>query len=182
LSSRRSKTYTDETLQKSVEEVAGKALPEFFRRYVVGDEPLAVNEFLEGAGLRVITDKVVVPQDIGIYFNRANNKIHGLVTDGAGHEAGLRPGDTVLSINGEDIGARPFLQFFTNDQVGAAYTFRVMRDGKELTFEVKVRPYEKVTVKVEEMTDASEQQLKVRGGIFGLETKAPQLGEAKRAA
>lgn len=159
---KQSKTYTEQSLQKTVEAVAGKSLEEFFRRYVVGDESLDVNSFLGHAGLKADISRETTAQDIGIYFNRANNKVVGLVTDGAGFEAGLRPGDRILSIDGEAIETRPFQQFFKSEEIGSKYVIRVMRDDKEMDFDVKIRPYEKVTVNISEVADASERQLKVR--------------------
>jgi predicted metalloprotease with PDZ domain len=147
--------------------VAGVSLEEFFARYVAGAEQLDVNEYLSDAGLRADVRREVAPQDVGIYFNRANNRIVGLVNGGAGYDSGLQPGDTVLSINGEPIQTRPFTEFFKKEErVGSTYTFRVTRADTELTFDVEIKQRETVTVQIVETVAATTRQLKVRRGLL----------------
>ena len=64
------------------------------------------------------------------------------VTDGAAREAGLRPGDTILSIDGKPIRVFQDLRDAVLESAGRPLDVEVGRNGETLSFEVVPRPHE----------------------------------------
>lgn len=68
----------------------------------------------------------------------------GQVTNSsAAHEAGIRPGDHILAVNGQDIGQWDDLVHRIEDNTGAPMRLRVLRDNAEFSLTVTPRLQEK---------------------------------------
>lgn len=67
--------------------------------------------------------------------------IQNVLKDGAGDEAGLKPGDIILSVNGKEVNAANQLQTeIGSKRPGEEVTLKIFRDGKEFDQIVKLKP------------------------------------------
>ena len=69
---------------------------------------------------------------LGVGFDERSSKvIVGQLLEGAGARAGLRPGDQVLSLGGQEVkGVRAFVARLAKIEVGDPVALNVLRDGK----------------------------------------------------
>jgi predicted metalloprotease with PDZ domain len=92
------------SVQQSVEAVTGVKFDDFFRRYVRGTSEIPYNDFLGQVGLQ-LERKQVTTADAG--FTAAINFspspiVINVTPNGEAEKAGLKTGDMILSVNGED--------------------------------------------------------------------------------
>ncbi|MBN1633518.1 MAG: Do family serine endopeptidase [Ignavibacteria bacterium] len=67
--------------------------------------------------------------------------IQNVIKDGAGDEAGLKPGDIILSVNGKEVNAANQLQTeIGSKRPGDEVILKIFRDGKEFDQKVKLKP------------------------------------------
>lgn len=165
-SAHRNRSYTAADLPRIVARVAGKNLDDFFSRFVAGKEKLDIEESLRCAGLKAVVNTRMIPQDIGIFFNRANSQVAALLPGGAGQAAGLQPRDKILAINGQSLAARPFDQAFPDESIGASYSILVRRGDQETTIQMTINPVEETEVRIVEIEAPSEKQIRIRKSIF----------------
>jgi serine protease Do len=67
--------------------------------------------------------------------------IQNVIKGGAGDEAGLKPGDIILSVNGKEVNAANQLQTeIGSKRPGEEVTLKIFRDGKEFDQKVKLKP------------------------------------------
>ena len=106
--------------------------------------------------------------------------VQSLVAGGAAEEAGLRPGDIILSIDGKEVNAPNELQsHVAMRHPGDEVTISLWRDGKEITKKVVLKPREEAPTQVAESERPSE------NGAGDAETVGPvefaKLGMSVRA-
>lgn len=67
--------------------------------------------------------------------------IQNVIKGGAGDDAGLKPGDIILSVNGKEVNAANQLQTeIGSKRPGEEVTLKIFRDGKEFDQIVKLKP------------------------------------------
>ncbi len=89
-------------VEQAAEAVTGSDFHEFFARYVAGTAPIPYDEFFATVGLKLERQTIHVA-DAGFRTARRYGRPATVITvdPGSGAEkAGLRPGDTVLEVNG----------------------------------------------------------------------------------
>jgi predicted metalloprotease with PDZ domain len=127
------KFYNDsEGIRGVVEEVAGQSFEEFFRRYVAGTAEIPYDKFLGAAGLEVKIDSGKLA-DLEFRASRAPGigpVVAQVVTGSSAEAAGLRQGDVLLSMNGENL-PRNVRGWLRDHHAGETVKLRVRRDGEE---------------------------------------------------
>jgi len=116
----------------------GFAIPVNMAKWVAGqllDNGKVERSYL-GVGIQPVTsslaDQFGVPVGTGVVVNNVFPK-----TPAA--EADLKTGDVIVSVDGQDVKSPQQLQGLVEQlKAGKAYTFQVMRDGKEVAVDVKV--------------------------------------------
>lgn len=67
--------------------------------------------------------------------------VQNVIKGGAGDEAGLKPGDIILTVNGKEVNAANQLQTeIGSKRPGEEVTLKIFRDGKEFDQKVKLKP------------------------------------------
>jgi serine protease Do len=96
--------------------------------------------------------------------------VQRLVSGGAAEEAGVKPGDIILSIDGKEVNAPNELQSYVatrhpGDEVGLS----IWRDGKEITKKVVLKPREESSEQIAESPRPSESDREEAGRLGPVE-------------
>ncbi|MGA8143041.1 MAG: PDZ domain-containing protein [Candidatus Acidiferrales bacterium] len=149
-----------------VEEVSGKNVDEFFRRYVSGLDEIPYDEMLAPAGLS-LKSEMRQNADLGFYPRRgAGGIVVSAVTPGSTAEAaGLRVDDVLLGLNGAALSGRPSA-WVRDRSPGETVKLKVKRDGqeRELTFALGSREENHCTIV--ETAHPTEKQSRIRAGFL----------------
>ena len=138
-----------------------------------------------GLSIRQITSDIAQVLDLKVGEGAL---VKDVLDDGPAAEAGLEPGDVVLSLNGEPVSGPRSLQGIVEKlTVGETYQLRIIRDGKRLKLPIKVRAMPKdyslskvETIRPQERRQSSEETATAEE--FGFEVQelseeiADQLG------
>ncbi len=163
--------FTDDDWWSTLESVAGgPSLDDFRRRYVSGRELLPYERLLPLAGLRMVTDTIREPA-VGVRTLIESDGV--LVTlvepGGAAAEAGVQPGDYLLSVGGLRVTDRDFPERFRQGwahREGTPLVMRVRRAGGEIDLRGTVRLVTRYALRVEEDRNATPAAVRIREGLL----------------
>ncbi len=120
------------------------AVPVTIAKKVVADlmEFGEVQRGLLGVGIREVSDvPVELAEELGVKIEKMQGVfILSVAPEGGAEEAGLKAGDIILSVNGEDVNSVPELQERVSlHRPGEKVNIIALRDGKQKPFEVTLR-------------------------------------------
>ncbi len=100
-----SKGYTEERVKQICEELCGKSLDEFWRKYLDGTDELPIKDYLGRCGIEMTDANESVKCSLDIEAKTENGKliIVKVFAGGSAHAAGLSSGDELIAIDGYRI-------------------------------------------------------------------------------
>jgi predicted metalloprotease with PDZ domain len=162
------KTYRDSLdIRLEAERVAGGSFEAFFRDYVAAAEPLPYQQMFALAGLELRTTE----QKRAVLGFSPERESGGTVTVRAvdygspASEAGLQPGDVIVSWNGGDL-PRSLGRWVRERQPGETVKLRIRRDEKERGLEFKLGEEKEMHYQIAEDPHASEKARRIREGLL----------------
>jgi predicted metalloprotease with PDZ domain len=159
--------YDDSTsIREVAEKIAGVNFDDFFARYVAGTDEIPYDTLLAPAGLEL---KVEMRKSADLGFSTAGRApgvpvvISQVFPFGPAETAGLKPGDVILSVNGQ-APPRFFPGWIREQTPGEQIALRVHRDGKDSDISYALGTNEVKKYSVIESAHASEKQKRIREG------------------
>ena len=152
-------------------------LHQFVADYITGTRELDYETYLGYAGLRLAT---AATDQLGLGF-LAVQSFDGpiqveAVDPGSGAErAGLQRGDILLEMDGRSLHAPPLDQL-AGIKPGRKVHFRVRRGRREFPLEFPLEAKRRISYRVEEVSDASPEQRRIRQGWLEGTTTTPTAG------
>lgn len=164
-----SKNQTEDDLLKAFDEVAGADLSYFFAIYVYGTKGLPFVEYLKIARLEITEIKTDKPYS-GISVSPPTEKqkavVDKVLTDSPASKAGIKMGDLIIRINGEEISS--LMDFYKihhkHARVGDDLILVVLRDDQEKT--VKVRCEAEIEKRITEIEGVNLLTKEIKEGII----------------
>jgi predicted metalloprotease with PDZ domain len=156
--------YNDsEDIEATVDAIAGQSSATFFERYVAGTDEVPFADLLYKAGFAV-TPAYAATVDAG--FETASN-FEGTQVDvvsvklgGAADRAGIRVGDSILSINGE-------AHFWLEDhQPGETIKVVLSRGGREMKISLTLGAQTVQAFRIAELQSPNDKQRRIREGML----------------
>jgi predicted metalloprotease with PDZ domain len=159
--------YEESDVLKAVNEVAGSDFGPFFERYVRGTEPLPYSETLALAGLRLrVAAEAGAPPSLGISVQTLDRgaKITSVKPGGAADRAGLARDDLLIAVDELSLATEELRNRLKIYPAGAEVPFTVERHGRRTRINVKLDPPVADRYSIEEIAEATPEQVSVRDG------------------
>jgi predicted metalloprotease with PDZ domain len=165
---------TGRDIESAVHDVCGCDARPFFEAYVRGARPIDFDRHLRAIGLRtqaswslMLGDDGKPAPDLRLFaFSTPEGSVLKLRLtnpDSAWGRAGLRTGDHLVSLDGQRIATMAdFRQWIRRLSVGQTARLEVMRNGTVSTVAVVVTGYDRPSVRLQEIADATPEQLRLR--------------------
>jgi predicted metalloprotease with PDZ domain len=146
---------------------ASADLTEFFANYVAGTKEIPFEDILGRAGL-VIKDTAQRRAAFGfpiVWKTGESPSIGELTQDGDAQRSGLREGDVIAALNGENFPRVPE-RWLREHQPEERVKLKVRRNREELDLSVPLGRQSDAVYRIEEMPQASRAQREIRNGIL----------------
>lgn len=155
--------YTDAEFKAGLEKFAGKNLDDFYAKYINGLNPVDYNHYLGFAGYK-ISDELADNNDpaLGLTFvaNIPRLIVATVTRNSAAWKDGINVNDEIIAIDDEPVTEAGKL--LTGKKVGDKIKVTLIRDGLSMEIPVTLLKSTKVKYKIEELPNASAEQLAVR--------------------
>jgi predicted metalloprotease with PDZ domain len=158
-----------EGIREAAEAVTGAKFDRFFDRYVSGTEVLPYDEYFATVGLK-LDQKVIVASDAG--FTAAINFspypiINSVLPGSEAEKAGVRPGDTVVAVNGSEPSANVVDQI-SGMRPGSIVRLKLLSRDRTREVKFKLTPRKAVEYYFAELPNLTkEQQLRRAAWVRG---------------
>jgi len=164
----RGRFFTDDDLKSIIRGLA-PAFPvdDFFRDNVAGTAELDYDSYLGYAGLRLVTQPVERPDPgfrAGGGFGEGAVQVVSVEAGSNAESAGLKSGDTIEKLNGKPLAGAWALD---SAKAGESISLDVRRGRRSLSFKFNVGSRQDTDYSVEEIPNASPNQIEVRNGWLG---------------
>jgi predicted metalloprotease with PDZ domain len=160
--------YNDSAdIEAAVEQVSGKDFHDFFARYVAGTDEIPANQFLNLAGLQLAAG-VTSRAGLG-FWNVPSGDGSQTATEiepaSPADVAGIHAGDTLLTLNDQPFPDN-LIRWLRAHSPGETVRVRIRRAGTETDINFPLEEQTDRNYKIEELPDATSQQIKIREGIL----------------
>lgn len=161
--------YTDKEFKQGLEKFAGRNLDEFYNKYVYGLDVIDFGKYVGYAGYKLVDDMAAINDPtlgITITSNGSKKTVATVLRGSAGWIDGINVNDELVSI--DSVAITDFNTMLTGKKPGDKIALVVNRDGLPLTLPVTLLRNDKVKYRLEELPDATPDQLLVRKKWLGL--------------
>lgn len=163
--------FTDAQWWAAVSTAAGgKSFADFNAKYIDGRDPYPWKTILPLAGLRATIDTVRTPTlGVSAENDSAGVRVARVAPGSSADEAGIQPGDYLMSVAGVPVADPDFLEHLrakVGVRSGTPVAFRVERGDDTLDVTGKLQVQERVTVRVEADPAAGSKAVRIRSGLL----------------
>lgn len=167
------KPFEDDKLIDEITEMTYPSIGEFLTTHVEGTTPIDYNAIFEKVGLKIGFEDIetnlflISPQQAFIDVNQVNGEIFfkNMDLNTSLIEMGVRPGDVIVSVNGQDFNMQSIGQILQQSFQWTADTdisMTLMRNGEEVKLQSKVGTPLYPQQKLMENVNATEEQIQLR--------------------
>jgi predicted metalloprotease with PDZ domain len=157
------KGYTDAEFKAAFEKFSGKNLNDFYAKYINGLAPIDYSKYLGYAGYK-LTDDLASSNEptLGISLSKAGSKlmVTSVLRGGPGWVDGINVGDEIVAVEGTPVTDQAAL--LNGKKPGDKINLTISRDGKAMILPVTIQRNPRMKYKIEELPNATPQQLVVR--------------------
>jgi predicted metalloprotease with PDZ domain len=167
------KGFTNKDVEQVISKICGCNVHDFFQQHIYGNDAIDFNKYLQLAGMRsnltwvdAINDNGEPAADLHVYawLNSKGKLLLGITNpETVWGKAGLHTGDEIVSVNDKPVlTQRDFFSIIGKLKIGDTVSITVKSSSGINTVNVTVSGYQAASVKIEELTTATEEQRKLR--------------------
>ena len=156
--------YHTDDVERVVAELGGAEFHDFFKRYVRDVEVLPYDEAFAYVGMRFVKAPAKEPFNGGLALNFDDQgaTIDNVRNYSPAENAGLQNNDRIISLGGKKVTQDSWLKTFARYRKGDTVPVVVKRDRRTLQKEIILGEPERYEYRIEEKTDATDQQRTLR--------------------
>jgi predicted metalloprotease with PDZ domain len=161
----RGRGFRPEDFQRVVSEVAGVDFSDFFARHVRSVEVPPYDEAMGYVGLRLVRQQAREPYSAGLVLNVSGPgpAIIGNVLNGsAAEDAGLQPGDEILTIGGKRVTNKSWISTLNRYKRDDRLKISFKRDRQTIQTTLMLGAADRFEYRIEEKNDATARQKALR--------------------
>lgn len=146
------KGYTDAEFKAMAEKISGISLTDFYNKYIYGTAPIEYQKYLGYAGINVKDEnagKQIPYLGVSNRIIEGRNFISSVSRNSAAWTDGLNVNDEVISIDGVPAERNINQMIVQNKKVGDIIQVKVLRDGLEKDFSIKLKASPNVKLSAE---------------------------------
>jgi len=162
--------YTDAEFKLALEKFAGKKLDDFYAKYINGVADIDYNSYLTYAGCKISDDLAgsnTAALGITMIANTRRVIVASVLRGTAAWDDGINVNDEIITVDGKPVDSQEPL--FGNKKPGDKILVKLIRDGLEKNLTVTLKRSTTVKFKIEQLANATPQQLAVRKKWMTLE-------------
>jgi predicted metalloprotease with PDZ domain len=162
--------YEEKDILDAVDTVSGSDFASFFDGYVRGTEPLAYNQTLARAGLKLrVAAETGAPPSLGIITDSVPTgaRIVAVRPGGAADRAGLSRDDLLIAVDELSLATQELAARLKMYLPGTEVPFTVERHGRRQRIWVKLDPPPASEYSIDELREATPEQIGVRNAWLG---------------
>jgi predicted metalloprotease with PDZ domain len=162
--------YTDAEFKLALEKFTGKKLDDFYAKYINGVADIDYNSYLAYAGCKIsdeLAGSNTAALGITMIANTRRVIVATVVRGSAAWDDGINVNDEIITVDGHPVDSKDPL--FGNKKPGDKILVKLIRDGLEKDIPVTLKPSTTVKFKIEQLANATPQQLTVRKKWMTLE-------------
>ena len=167
------KGFTNKDIEQTINKTCNCNMHDFFQQYIYGSNSIDFNKYLQLAGMRSDTtwadatsDDGKPGRDLRVYawYNSQRKLLLGITDpESIWGKAGLHTGDEILSINDTPVVTqKTFFDMIRKADIGEIISIEVKRVPGIFKADVLISGYKTASVKISELTTATEEQQKLR--------------------
>jgi predicted metalloprotease with PDZ domain len=154
----RGRGYTGKDFERIASEVAGADLQDFFVRYVRGVEVPPYDEAFAAVGLSLKRELASEPYSAGITLDwqeLQTAKVWSVKNGSAAEDAGLKQGDVIVSVGGENVTRDTLFSALNRHKQGSRVAITIRRDRQTIQATLTLDAPDRYHYRIEEVRDAS---------------------------
>jgi predicted metalloprotease with PDZ domain len=162
--------YTDAEFKLALEKFAGKKLDSFYAKYINGVADIDYNSYLAYAGCKIsdeLAGSNTTALGITMIANTRRVIVASVLRGTAAWDDGINVNDEIITVDGKPVDSQEAL--FGNKKPGDKILVKLIRDGLEKEIPVMLKRSTTVKFKIEQLANATPQQLAVRKKWMTLE-------------
>lgn len=181
---------TNSDIEEALVKSCGCSMHDFFKTHIYGAKQLDFGEYLALIGLRAEVSWVTAdgadgsPSTdlrVGPLSSEGEMRVRITNPNSTWAKSGLITGDKVESADGRPIASwQDFRNWLVTLKIGHAARVRIIREGEAKTVEVPIKPYQVPNVRLIELPNATEKQIRLRDAWAKASVPRVEPGSAKK--
>jgi predicted metalloprotease with PDZ domain len=154
----RGRGYAGEDFARVASEVAGTDLRDFFALYVRDTQAPPYDEAFAAVGLRLVREPAREPYGAGIsldFEEPQRAKIWNVRNGSAAEDAGLKQGDVIVAVGGENVTRETWAAALNRHRQGSRVPLTVRRDRQNLQVVLTLGAPDRHKYRIEKLKDAA---------------------------
>jgi predicted metalloprotease with PDZ domain len=161
--------YSEEVLLRILNRIPRSDFSDFYSRYILGKENLAINDFLKYAGLELVVTRDDPLPSLGLEVEGTLDnlvRIKKVIPRTSGYKSGLDEDDIILAINQSRVNRDNWKEILNWHKIGEVVEIMLFHGDHILSKSVTIGQEQNLHYSIRELESQSREQNLVRRSLF----------------